>query len=372
MKKIFLLILLSVFITATSAYSYPYNGPYTSYTIDAETWEDLYLTDPYVTITSHSETLLTGLTAEIYEYDIYNAVKIGEPLIVFQGRRTGENEYLCEFTLILDQLPGRVAIYISVDSAVESYDIPPIRICTNPTEAVNAFTHLDLLTNKFSPTLLLSYDGNVTVSKQLLVKGQLQVQAEETGHLATFFRTDDGDAEIQIGHATANNEAAVIGFNSADAYYYMSVYGLGNNRLVFNSHGFLGVGFTHPQHLIDTGGAYCNGSSWVNASSRDLKQDFSFLTSAQARDTLAELKPMQFTYKKDPSEKTLGFIAEDVPDLVATNDRKSLNPMDIIAILTKVVQEQQKTVQDQKATIAELSKRLALLENGVKIAKYQD
>ena len=346
MRKIFLLILLSILFSTQIVYSYPYNGPLTSYTIDAETWEDLYLTDPYITITSHSETLLTGLTAKVYEYDRYNAVKIGEPLIVFQGRRTGENEYLCEFTLILDQLPGRVAIYISVDSAVESYDIPPIRICTNPTEAVNAFTHLDLLTNKFSPTLLLSYDGNVTVSKQLLVKGQLQVQAEETGHLATFFRTDDGDAEIQIGHATANNEAAVIGFNSADAYYYMSVYGLGNNRLVFNSHGYLGVGTTTPEYLIDTGGAYCNGSSWVNASSRALKQDFSFLTSIQARDTLAGLKPMQFTYKKDPSEKTLGFIAEDVPDLVATNDRKSLNPMDIITVLTKVVQDQSKLIQE--------------------------
>lgn len=37
----------------------------------------------------------------------------------------------------------------------------------------------------------------------------------------------------------------------------------------------------------------------------------------------------------------MGFIAEDVPDLVATPNRKSLSPMDIVAVLTKVVQEQQ-------------------------------
>ena len=136
--------------------------------------------------------------------------------------------------------------------------------------------------------------------------------------------------------------------------------------------GNLGIGIKHPKYLIDTGGAYCNGSSWINASSREIKQDFKPITTAQAKETLAKLSPMQFAYKSDPTEKTLGFIAEDVPDLVATNDRKSLNPMDIIAILTKVVQEQQKTVQEQRLMIAELSKRLAVVENGAKIAKYQD
>ena len=47
----------------------------------------------------------------------------------------------------------------------------------------------------------------------------------------------------------------------------------------------------------------------------------------------------------------LGFIAEDVPGLVASTDRISLSTMDIVAVLTRVVQEQQ-----QK--IAELEKRL--------------
>jgi hypothetical protein len=51
----------------------------------------------------------------------------------------------------------------------------------------------------------------------------------------------------------------------------------------------------------------------------------------------------------------LDFIAEDVPDLVATNSRDALSSMDLVAVLTKVVQEQQKT-------IAELSDRVARLE----------
>ena len=76
--------------------------------------------------------------------------------------------------------------------------------------------------------------------------------------------------------------------------------------------------------------------------------------------------------KKSPEERHLGFIAEDVPELVASKDRKGMSSMDVVAVLTKVVQEQQKTVQEQRTTIADLSRRLAVVERGVKIAKYQD
>ena len=54
------------------------------------------------------------------------------------------------------------------------------------------------------------------------------------------------------------------------------------------------------------------------------------------------MNPVKYNYKADKAEKYVGFIAEEVPELVAMNDRKSLSPMDIVAVLTKVVQEQQK------------------------------
>ena len=40
----------------------------------------------------------------------------------------------------------------------------------------------------------------------------------------------------------------------------------------------------------------------------------------------------------------IGFIAEDVPELVATPDRKGLSAMDMVGVLTKAVQEQQQTI----------------------------
>jgi len=54
----------------------------------------------------------------------------------------------------------------------------------------------------------------------------------------------------------------------------------------------------------------------------------------------------------------VGFIAEDVPELLATKDRKGLSPMDIVAVLTRVVQEQQKTIADLSEKLTDLEKKL--------------
>jgi hypothetical protein len=99
------------------------------------------------------------------------------------------------------------------------------------------------------------------------------------------------------------------------------------------------------------------GGVWTDASSREYKDDISALTTEEAFDTLRELNPVKFAYKVDRTEKHVGFIAEDVPDLIATKDRKGLSPMDIVAVLTKVVQEQQKTIADLSEKLTELEKK---------------
>ena len=67
--------------------------------------------------------------------------------------------------------------------------------------------------------------------------------------------------------------------------------------------------------------------------------------------TLEGLQPVTFHYKNSPDEQYAGFIAEDVPEVVATNDRQSLSPMDLVAVLTKVMQEQAKVVEEQTKVV---------------------
>lgn len=137
----------------------------------------------------------------------------------------------------------------------------------------------------------------------------------------------------------------------------VTAYSFGTQKLfVVEGGGNVGIGNANPSHLLDVGnsGAYCNGGAWVSGSSRDFKDHIEELTTEDALATLTELKPTSFTYKSDPDEVTLGFIAEDVPDLVATNDRKGLVAMDIVAVLTKVVQSQQQQLTELRDELAAL------------------
>jgi len=96
---------------------------------------------------------------------------------------------------------------------------------------------------------------------------------------------------------------------------------------------------------------------WVDASSRELKQDIASLSSAQAMDTLKGLNPVTFAYKAAPDEVQAGFIAEDVPDLVAEKTHKRLSALELVAVLTKVVQDQQSTIDQLATRLAEMERQ---------------
>ncbi|NBD35621.1 MAG: hypothetical protein GVY30_06440, partial [Chloroflexi bacterium] len=147
------------------------------------------------------------------------------------------------------------------------------------------------------------------------------------------------------------------------------------SMVIETSSGFLGYGYgmTDPEYLIHlNGGAYSDGASWVDASSREYKTEITPLTLEQAQEALAGLDSVTFKYKADEDgELHVGFIAEDVPELVATADRKGLSAMDIVGVLAKVVQDQQRQLTDQERQIADqqehiddLEARLTALEQG--------
>jgi hypothetical protein len=135
----------------------------------------------------------------------------------------------------------------------------------------------------------------------------------------------------------------IIGTNNAD-------------RIHILSNGNIGMGQAAPVHPLQmaSGAHVTAGGVWTDVSSREAKDDIQSLTADEARTTLAALEPVKFAYKADPAERHVGFVAEDVPDLVARPDRKSLSPMDIVAVLTRVVQEQQQRIEELTAKLAAL------------------
>lgn len=129
------------------------------------------------------------------------------------------------------------------------------------------------------------------------------------------------------------------------------------NSLVIDSTGRIGLGVAAPLYQIHhSSGARLDAGNWVNASSRGVKQDIHQLDGAAAFDALNALQPVTFAYKTNPAETHVGFIAEDVPELVATADRSGLSSMDVVAVLTKVIQQQQRTIEEMQTRLEKLER----------------
>jgi hypothetical protein len=206
----------------------------------------------------------------------------------------------------------------------------------------------------FSGTPLVYGDFN---TKILGVNGWLGIgtqtpaypmELKTTGRNATFvLQRSDGGA-----------------INFVNATPTFGQFGTGNDyplRLSVNSTWRMILNTDNSLSMVN--GASCTaGGVWTNASSRDLKENIEGLTVAEAQEAFRALSPVKYNYKADKEERHVGFIAEDVPPLVASKDRKSLSPMDVVAVLTKVVQEQQKTISDNQKTISELKERVGKLE----------
>jgi hypothetical protein len=188
--------------------------------------------------------------------------------------------------------------------------------------------------------------GTTSPAAKLEVVGRVRVnegtQSTFGGHL--FLSKEDGKAGSGQWHI---NIAPNNALNFVES-------GIADYRVVIKPGGNVGIGMAEPQQPLHlSSGAYCTGTQWKDASSIEYKEDVVPLTLDKALETLAELNPVTFRYKVEEDKKHVGFIAEEVPDLVASKDRKGLSSMDIVGILTKVVQHQQKEIEQLKARLNE-------------------
>ena len=193
------------------------------------------------------------------------------------------------------------------------------------------------------------------------------------GKLGIGTKTPDYPIEIKT---TGSNACFVADRTDGATNYMNATASFGNFGTVTNHPLGLVVNSTWKMKINPDGslnmsnGATCTtGGAWISASSRDLKENIDSLSTGEALDTLNKLNPVKYNYKVDKDDKYVGFIAEDVPELVATADRKGLSAMDITAVLTRVVQEQQKMIRNQqqvnreyKKIISDLQERITTIE----------
>ncbi|MBF0370349.1 MAG: tail fiber domain-containing protein [Magnetococcales bacterium] len=217
------------------------------------------------------------------------------------------------------------------------------------------------------PDMLITSDGYVGIGTDS-PESLLQVGDSADGGTpgVISIASGDGRSSGQIYQSNnqlyieATNDSASLTLKTNGGHMVFMESGVEKMRLnsSYNDEcdGCLGIGTASPDYPLHmASGAYVtDGGVWTDASSREFKENIFDLSSEAAREALAQLSPKTFNYKNEQDDPKVGFIAEEVPELVATPNRKGLSPMDIVAVVTKVVQDQQKTIQNQAAEIQTL------------------
>ena len=81
------------------------------------------------------------------------------------------------------------------------------------------------------------------------------------------------------------------------------------------------------------GNIHASGSITPGSSS-GFKQDLADLSFEQSLELIQSLDAISFAYIADPNQPRLGFIAEEVPKIFGTENRKGVDPMGIATALT--------------------------------------
>ena len=179
--------------------------------------------------------------------------------------------------------------------------------------------------------------GTTEPKQRLEVNGSIQIHEQNSSVAGLMITQSSGDT----GYIMHNRASTLtIGAGSQD-------------RITIDRDGNVGFAVARPRHPLEmaSGAHVTAGGVWTNSSSRDRKENIAELRLDVATEALMALQPVVFNYRDEPQEDYLGFIAEDVPELVAVKDRDALSPMDIVAVLTRVVQQQERKIQALEARL---------------------
>jgi hypothetical protein len=228
-------------------------------------------------------------------------------------------------------------------------------------------------------------DLRLDANREIFLADNGQIRSADNNHRILFRRTEDkmelreyGSIVFSPGATNGNETAKAV--LTRDGRLGMGTYT--PQRIIHTEGGEIhsgggGAGFSFSNResgYIDGGG---NGERWVWYSSgtqarlwsggdkvridsagrvfanifvpstRDIKENIRDLAPGDALDLLGELRPVSYSLIADEAKAIqMGFIAEEVPAPIASPDRRAINNSHIVAVLTRVVKEQQRRLDD--------------------------
>lgn len=178
----------------------------------------------------------------------------------------------------------------------------------------------------------------------------------------------DNTAYLEFGGGISGKDASAgrIGYQlyTADALDIVGAGAIPNRKIKFWADG----GSFFYGRIDVQGGAYCNGTTWVDASDARLKRDIQPMTKYGLNEVL-ELKPVTYYFNSDnANHPELGFIAQDVQKIIPEvvhgtegnlekGETLGISYGNLVPLLTKAIQEQQKLIEELQERISKLENR---------------
>ncbi|HLP77007.1 MAG TPA: type VI secretion system tip protein TssI/VgrG, partial [Candidatus Paceibacterota bacterium] len=136
-----------------------------------------------------------------------------------------------------------------------------------------------------------------------------------------------------------------------------------NLVLTWNSSGNVGIGNANPTNRLMVANARCDGSSWINASDRNLKQDFQAVDPLEILAKVASMPVQTWSYRTQPGQKHLGPVAQDFHATFGLGaDDVSIATVDESGVALAAIQGLNRKIEEKDAEIRSLKAQNELME----------
>jgi trimeric autotransporter adhesin len=137
----------------------------------------------------------------------------------------------------------------------------------------------------------------------------------------------------------------------------------GGDRITVTTGGNVGIGNTTLTDKLMVGNAHCDGTTWINASDRNLKTGFAPIEPRTVLERVAALPIQQWSYKDSAHVTHLGPVAQDFKAAFGLGaDDTSIATVDESGVALAAIQGLNQKLEDQRAENADLKQEVADLK----------
>ena len=212
--------------------------------------------------------------------------------------------------------------------------------------------------------MTLQSNGMVGVSvgnpgHYLDVGGRIRLRQEGSGNTAGLWLYQNGPA----------SDRAFMGMDNDGYMGFWGSQGAAWGLVMNTTNSFVGIANTAPTTYLQVVNATCNGSSWVNASDRNLKQGFAPVDPVDVLAKVVAMPVQSWDYKAQPGEKHIGPVAQDFHAAFGLNgaDDKHIATVDESGVALAAIQGLNEKLEARSQRLesenAELKQQLAELKS---------